>query len=436
MSEKQKTIRSEIHIEGKGIHTGRPARVVLKPAPPKSGVCFTRADVDAHEKLRATVEHVQQDHGRQTALGTSRWKVRTVEHLMASFHGLGVDNVVVEVSGEELPALDGSAKGYVDEILKVGLVEQEAPRQFLQLTTPIYYHEGDCTLAVFPSSQLSVSYSLSYGSLDLSDQFFSSPITPQIFVSQVASARTFCLKEEAELLRKSGYGQGADFQNTLVFEKNQPIENELRFDNEACRHKVMDLIGDLYLIGQPIKAHVIAIRSGHQQNVEIVKRLADLRPDMSLVHTGLELPVTADAMGLEAIKKILPHRYPFLFIDRILEMEVGKRIVGIKKVTPDEFFFQGHFPGHPVMPGVLIIEALAQCGGFLMLSKPENRGKIAYFMTIEKAKFRRPVLPGEELRLEAEVTRDRIRTGECRGQALVDGNVVCEAEVRFAVVDP
>ena len=435
MDDHQKTIRQPIRLEGKGIHSGRAAVVILKPLPAGSGVCFRRSDLPASQPVRATIEHVYNDHGRQTGIGTRDWKIYTIEHLMATFHGLGVDNVLVEVSGEELPALDGSAKTYADEITRIGLEEQDAPREYIQLTSPIYFRDKDASIAVFPAPELSVSYTLSYGHPDLSDQFFTCAVTPELFASEIAPARTFCLKEEAEALRRQGFGKGADFDNTLVFDKDEPMQNALRFPNEACRHKVMDLLGDLYLVGQRFQAHIVACRTGHQQNHELAKRLSDFRTNAHQLRQDFKLSSVKGELNADVIKQVLPHRYPFLFVDRVLEMEVGKRIVGIKKVLPDEYFFQGHFPGHPVMPGVLIIEALAQCGGFLMLSKPENQGKIAYFMTIEKAKFRQPVLPGEELRLEAEVIRDRSRTGECAGRAYVGDKLVCEAEVRFAVVE-
>ncbi len=435
MSEKQQTIKKEIHFEGVGIHSGGKVRAILKPAPAKTGICFKRSDVPNSELIRAITENVYQGKDRQTAIGTKEWKIQTVEHLMATFHGLRVDNCLVEVSGEELPGADGSAKLYTDEILKTGFEEQEAVREYMNITTPMYLCEKDCTIVVLPASELSISYTLSYHHADLSDQFFSSAMTPEIFASQIAPARTFCLKEEAEQLRKLGFGKGADFSNTLVFEKNQPIQNTLRFPNEACRHKVIDLLGDLYLAGQPFKAHVIAIRTGHHQNVKMVSRLSDYRTASYKSGIACDISLDAGQWDTACVKKILPHRFPFLFLDHILEMEIGKRIVGTKKVHPDEYFFQGHFPGHPVMPGVLIIEALAQCGGFLMLSKPDNRGKIAYFMTIENAKFRQPVLPGDILRFEAEVTRERSRFGECMGKAYVGDKLVCEAEVKFAVVE-
>ncbi len=435
MGEKQRTIRQSVQFDGVGIHSGRPVKAVLKPAPAGSGICFSRSDISGCEKIRATVHHVQSNQARQTAIGTARWQIHTIEHLMATFHGLQVDNVLVEVNGEELPALDGSAKNYADAILKAGFEEQEACREYMNITTPMYYRDGNASLTILPADEFMISYALSYRHKDLDDQFYSSVITPEGFASQIAPARTFCLKEEAEELRKRGFGKGADFTNTLVFEKNTPLQNSLRFPNEAARHKVMDLLGDLLLAGQFFKAHVIACLSGHAQNVQIARQLADYQTAAYRAQDGPSFSLDAKTWDGRSVKQILPHRFPFLFLDKILEMEPGKRIVGMKKVLPKEYFFQGHFPGHPVMPGVLIIEALAQCGGFLMLAKPENRGKIAYFMTIENAKFRQPVMPGDELRFEAEVTRERSRFGECAGRAYVGDKLVCEANVKFAVVE-
>ncbi|PIQ87377.1 MAG: hypothetical protein COV74_01035 [Candidatus Omnitrophica bacterium CG11_big_fil_rev_8_21_14_0_20_45_26] len=433
MSEKQKTIKKEIRFEGTGIHSGKPVRVVLKPAPAGSGISFCRSDLSNAKPIRAVAENVFEGPGRQTALGTADWKIHTIEHLMATFHGLQIDNCLVEVNGEELPGLDGSAKDYVEAVLKAGFEEQEAEREYMNITRPMYYRHQDTYIALLPADELSVSYTLSYDHPDLADQFFSTSINSEVFASHIASARTFCLKQEAEQLQKMGYGKGANLSNTLVFDKNKPLENSLRFTNEACRHKIMDLLGDLYLAGQFFKGHIVACRSGHAQNLQMVKQLADFRTPR-YKDVGITLK-EGEAWKINGIKRILPHRFPFLFVDEVVEMEEGKRIVGKRKISPQEFFFQGHFPGHPVMPGVIIIEALAQCGGFLMLSKPENQGKIAYFMTIDNVKFRQPVLPGDELRFEVDVIRARTKTGECAGKAFVGDKLVCEADVRFAVVD-
>ena len=427
---KQQTLRETVTFRGAGLHTGRAAEVVIRPAEPDSGIVFVRSDLDPTRRVRATVESVRADEVRQTALIVGDGIIRTIEHLMATFHGLGIDNAVVEVGGEEIPGLDGSAKEYAEEILRTGLVEQNRERKWIEIQEPVYIDQGDQSLIVLPAPNLSISYTLSYRHEDLRDQFLSLPILPEIFEREIAPARTFVLKEEAQLLLAHGLGKGANFENTLVFERNLPIENSLRFGDEACRHKMMDLLGDLFLLGGFLKGHVIATRSGHTLNLELVRRISMAQSKGKPFRSGA--PSTLD---VEGIQKIIPHRYPFLFVDRIEKLEPGKRAVGYKRVSTNDYYFQGHFPGHPVMPGVLIMEALAQVGGVVMLSTSEMQGKIAYFMSVDYCKFRQTVVPGDELRLEVEVLRTRAKTGQCVGRAYVKERLVCEAEVKFAIVD-
>lgn len=433
----QRTIAKEIRLKGRGLHTGAVAEVAIKPAAAGTGIVFVRTDQKPPVHIQATVEHIHQGMGagRQTSLGNGTAQIRTVEHLMAAFHGLGIDNAMVEIAGDELPGFDGSAQEFANQILKAGFTVQDKPRHYLAVTEPIYLDDGGRSLIVLPNPDgLKLSYTLSYQHRDLKDQFFSLPVTPEIFQKELAPARTFCLREEAEALRAQGYGQGASLENTLVFENDQPIQNTLRFANEACRHKMMDLLGDLYLTGLPLRAHVIACRTGHSQNMRLV---AELRARAKKMTAQASHPETLPRqLDINEIQKIIPHRHPFLLVDRIIDLVPGKKAVGIKNVTINEEFFKGHFPGHPVMPGVLILEALAQVGGVLMLSQPENRGKLAYFMTIEGVKFRQPVHPGDQLRLEAEVIKIRSRTGQCYGKAYVQDRLVCEAEVKFALVEP
>ncbi|MBI1977808.1 MAG: UDP-3-O-[3-hydroxymyristoyl] N-acetylglucosamine deacetylase [Candidatus Omnitrophica bacterium] len=438
--EHQRTIQKIIRLNGKGLHTGMEVEVVIKPAGMNRGIVFIHVDPSGNEsEIPAVVDSISPNGGRQTSLGRGKVRIRTVEHLLATFHGLGIDNVLVEVHGDEIPGFDGSAKYFVEQVLETGILIQNTPRDYLYVTEPFYLDEGGQSLVALPYRDgLKLSYSLSYQHRDLEDQFFSSVVTPEVFERELAPARTFCLKEEAALLKAKGYGQGADLENTLVFENGQPIHNTLRFPNEACRHKVMDLLGDLYLTGKPLRAHVIACRTGHLQNMKLVAKLrAAINKEKrgSMSKSSSSSSSQPRELDVNEIQKILPHRYPFLLVDKIVDLVPGERAVGIKNVTINEYYFRGHFPGHPVMPGVLILEALAQVGGVLMLSRPENRGKIAYFMTIEGVKFRQPVHPGDQLRLEAEVIKIKSRTGQCSGKAYVGDKLVCEAEVKFALVE-
>ena len=440
MSDQQRTIAKEVFMNGVGIHTGAAVSIRVLPAPQDAGIVFIRTDLPHRPTIPVTsAQVIDVDKSvRRTTLSKDGIEVQTVEHFMASLWGAGIDNAYVEVSNVEMPGLDGSAIEFLKQFKAAGTVEQSRPRRYVSLREPLFVEEGDSSIVVFPDRALRVSYMLSYPHPLLRSQYVS--YTPNgattLFEETIAPARTFCLKEEAESLRASGFGKGATFDNTLVLGEEGVISNTLRFEDEFARHKVLDLLGDLYLLGAHLRAHVIAIKSGHPLNVKLLKkldqaigqwRLGALQSQTDEVMVGPQLDITQ-------IQKILPHRYPFLLVDRIIDL-TETRAVGIKCVTINDYFFRGHFPDRPVMPGVLLIEALAQVGGIIILNKPEHHGKIAYFMAADKVKFRKPVVPGDVLVLEVDLVKLRSRTGQVTGRALVDGKVVCEAELMFALAE-
>ena len=436
--ENQKTIQREISLKGAGIHTANKVRITFKPADIDTGVTFMRTDLAAQPLIKASVEYLlpQASNLRRTSIGRDGVQIHTVEHLLAALSGLGIDNIRVEIDNNELPGLDGSSLGFVEALIEAGIKEQEKGRRYYSIKEPIFIEEDGVSIVAVPSSEFKISYTVSYNHPLLKVQFLELTINPEAFKSELASARTFCLEEEAIELRQQGMGLGANYENTIVLGKGGVIKNKLRFEDEFIRHKMLDLLGDLYVLGQPLKGHIIAVKSGHAINLKLLKKIEQQKERYALGGVGIDQqPKEGTQLDTEMIMKILPHRPPFLFVDKILSLEVGRRAIGEKNLTMDDYFFKGHFPGRPVMPGVLIIEAMAQVGGVMMLSPEENRGKLAYFLAANNIKFRKTVLPGDELILDVEAGRIKTKTGQVHGKALVDGKLVAEADLMFALVE-
>lgn len=434
--DKQKTIARQVNLKGTGLHTANRVNLSFKPAEADTGINFLRVDLPGTPKIKSSIESVFSQSGslRRTSLIKDGIEIHTIEHLMAALMGMGIDNLNIEMDNNEVPGLDGSSLNFLEALSQAGIKEQEKERQYFVVKEPIYVEEDGAAIAVVPSQGFKISYTLDYNHPFLKSQFKEINIDADTFKNELARARTFCLEDEANELQQQGFGKGANYENTLVVGKTGVIKNRLRYEDEFVRHKIVDLMGDLYLLGSPLKGHIIALRSGHSLNLKLVKKLSQQKQRYSLGGIGISYrPQEGEELDAAAIMQILPHRDPFLFVDKILSLERGKRAVGIKNVTINDYFFRGHFPGKPVMPGVLIIEAMAQVGGIMMLSPEENRGKLAYFMALNNVKFRKPVLPGDQLVFEVVAGKIKSRTGQMYAKAFVDGKVVAEAELMFAL---
>jgi len=434
----QHTIAKPIAFEGVGLHTGEPCRVEFRPAPPDSGLRFVRMDLPGHPEVPVQPQYARADteQMRRTILKNGEAEVHTVEHILAAAAGLEIDNMVIALTAKE-PAepRDGSAAPYVRMFLEAGIVEQSAPRRFFRVTEPVRYEENGVVLVGLPHDGLRITFTIEYEDAYRGTQHATYDIDREVFIREIAPARTFVLQRDVDMLRAKGMILGGSLQNAVVVQPEGILNQEpLRFENEFVRHKILDFLGDLYILGQPARGHFVSIKSGHATNVRFVQRLAESRrtPKRNRSGNGQREPVQLD---IDAIMEIMPHRYPLLLVDRILSLE-DDRVVGIKNVTINEPFFVGHFPGHPIMPAVLIIEAMAQCGGILLLDTLDNpKDKLVYFMGIDRAKFRKPVRPGDQVRFELKLLRLKSRICKMAGRAYVDGDLVAEAELLSSIVD-
>ena len=420
----RRSITRPVELSGTGLHTGAKTRLTFRPGEPGRGIQFRRTDQPGRPEISARHDQVSAAE-RRTVLGQGESSVSTVEHVLAAALAHGLDDLVVELDGPEPPNGDGSAKSFFETLAEAGIATREGEPTEVRLAAPLTVREGDARYVVAPSEALRLTVTVEWPHPLIGRQSGCFDITPDRFGAELAAARTFGFLAEGEELRQKGLARGASPQAAILLSATGVEGTTLRWPDEFVRHKAVDLLGDLALLGGTLRADVVAYRPSHEGNLALVRAIARLGSLSA-----------APVMGIEQILGVLPHRYPMLLVDRIVEVVGRERIVGIKNVTFNEPFFQGHFPGHPVMPGVLIVEAMAQVGGLLLMGavdQPEN--KIVYFMSMDNVKFRRLIVPGDQVRFELEMLQFRGRTCRMRGVGYVDGQVAAEAEMMARVVD-
>lgn len=439
----QQTLKNSASFSGIGLHSGNRVNMTILPAPANSGVRFRRVDLDGKPEIEARVENVV-DTQRSTTIAKGNVKVHTVEHVLAALAGYGIDNAIIELDANEPPIADGSSREFCKIIQEASVTPQAEPREYYTPTEPIEIRHGETVMTIFPDEHFKITCT-SADKKGRFTQFYSTEVNPKTWEKELAHARTFCFYEEIAFLFKNGLIKGGSLENAIVIRDDAVLTTEpLRYPEEFVRHKMLDIVGDLSLLGKPIKGHIIAVRPGHAGNFELAKKVIEQmnRPlRQAQVFTPLppqevpKVPVQeSGAMDIEQIMKLLPHRYPFLLVDKVLKMD-GNKIIGLKNVTMNEPFFQGHFPGHPIMPGVLQLEAMAQVGGLMMMKHAAAVRQLAYFMAAESVKWRKPVLPGDTLIIEVEMMKSRGKICKAKGVCKVGDDVVSEAEVTFMLRD-
>jgi UDP-3-O-[3-hydroxymyristoyl] N-acetylglucosamine deacetylase/3-hydroxyacyl-[acyl-carrier-protein] dehydratase len=429
----QTTIKSEAKISGKGLFGGAEANVTFRPAAAGTGVVFVRTDVPEPVRISAVAPNLA-ERSRRTTLKKGSVSIETVEHCLAAISALGIDNLTIETGGLELPAPDCSCAEYFKVLKQCGLIEQEVKRKEFVIREPVSITAGDTSIYALPYTDdgLNITYDLDYGGhTGVGRQIFSCQLTADNFEKNLAPARTFLLEAEAKQFQARGMGAHLGPRDILVINSDGPIKNSYRFPNECVRHKIVDLIGDLALVGRAVKGRVVAYKAGHSLNQELARRLYEAAEQKDRIRSS----GTDAVLDIRQIAKILPHRYPFLLVDKVVEIEGDRRIKGVKNVSFNEQFFQGHFPGTPIMPGVLVVEAMAQICGLLFAQRLEHTGKLAVLFSMNGVKLRKAVVPGDQLILIAETIKSRKRAAQCRCKAMVGDAVVAEAQIKFMLTD-
>lgn len=432
----QRTIEKPAGLEGRGLFSGEPCRLRFVPASEDSGITFVcGSDPNSPEAARIPVDITNLvKRPRRTSLMNGSATVETVEHVLSAVWGLSIDNLTIEVTGNEMPSIDGSSRPFAEALQAAGIREQDAQASIYVVDEPVSVTEGESMVAALPGPTdcLEILYDLDYSDTgSIGKQLLSFGLGKDDYISQISPSRTFLRESEAKQFQSQGIGAHLTSRDVVVMGESGPIDNELRFPDEHVRHKICDLIGDLALLGRRLCGRLVACKSGHELNHELIRRLTEV---IAAGQRGDEL-VAEPLMDVRKIMRLLPHRYPFMMIDRIIEIDGDRRITGIKNVTINEPFFQGHYPGQPIMPGVMILEALAQLSGILLSRKLEHTGKVAMLLSMDRVKMRRPVRPGDQLILHAEALHVRARTGHCYCRGLVGDEVAAEAEIKFMLVD-
>lgn len=429
----QKTIAKEANLAGIGMFGGAEAKIRFAPADVDTGIVFIRTDLGEPVKIEATVRNVA-ERSRRTAIRKGEHSIEMIEHCLSAINALEIDNIFVEVNTAEMPGFDGSSEEYFNALKNCGFTEQSKPRKEFAITQEISLNEAGASIYALPGDgeNLEITYDMDYTKhTGVGRQILSCTLNADYFEKNLAPARTFLLEAEAMQFQSRGIGTHLSPHDILVINSDGPIKNSFRFPDECVRHKIVDLIGDIALVGRRVTGRIVAYKSGHNLNQQLARKLFDQAQQLDRI-----AKVGTDAiLDIRRIQKILPHRYPFLLVDKVIEIDGDRFIRGVKNVTYNEVFFQGHFPGTPIMPGVLVIEAMAQVCGLLFAQKLEHTGKLALMLGMDEVKLRKSVVPGDQLILTAEASRVRSKIAVCKCQALVSGIKAAEAEIKFMLVD-